>query len=221
MTVSISSGSTEGGSGYREGDETKRRPRFRKNRKRTGTKGQKHTRVGLGRSSPFPADMWRRSGSAGVQVRLLPLRVHGFGAWRPCRGRPSGRRGRRRRHVGVDPRWLLLLLYSSCDLDRVSANGSCTQRTSMRGKWRAYTGGCAGGCCPGCSTPPVVCRKYLPGAGHSPKPWPSSPFCRHSGNGGPQTWLPAAHGVAKPAGPTAHLPPQDNQGPREGPSLAR
>ena len=45
--------------------------------------------------------------------------------------------------------------------------------------------------------------------------------CRRPGNGGPQTCLPAAHGVAKPAGRTAHLHQRGIQDPREGPSLAR
>ena len=40
-------------------------------------------------------------------------------------------------------------------------------------------------------------------------------YCRRSGNGGPQTCLPAAHGVAKPAGRTAHLHQQGIQDPRE------
>ena len=49
----------------------------------------------------------------------------------------------------------------------------------------------------------------------------TTPSCRRSGNGGPQTCLPAAHSVAKPAGRTTHLHQQGIQDPREGPSLAR
>ena len=49
----------------------------------------------------------------------------------------------------------------------------------------------------------------------------SGAVCRCSGNGGPQTCLPVAHSVAKPAGRTAHLHQQGIQDPREGPSLAR
>ena len=45
--------------------------------------------------------------------------------------------------------------------------------------------------------------------------------CPCFGNWGPQTCLPAAHGVAKLAGRTAHLHRQGIQDPREGPSLAR
>ena len=40
-------------------------------------------------------------------------------------------------------------------------------------------------------------------------------YCRRSGNGGPQTCLPAAHGVAKPAGRTTHLHQQGIKDPRE------
>ena len=46
-------------------------------------------------------------------------------------------------------------------------------------------------------------------------------FCRRSGNGGPQTCLPAVRSVAEPAGRTAHLHQQSIQDPCEGPSLAR
>ena len=45
-------------------------------------------------------------------------------------------------------------------------------------------------------------------------------YCRHSGNGGPQTCLPAAYGMAQGAaqhGPSSSTRAQD---PREGPSLA-
>ena len=48
-----------------------------------------------------------------------------------------------------------------------------------------------------------------------------APGCQRSGNRGPQTCLPAAHGVAKQVGRTAHLHQQGIQDPREGPSLAR
>ena len=44
--------------------------------------------------------------------------------------------------------------------------------------------------------------------------------CRHSGNGGPQTCLPAAYGVAQKGPSTAHLRQQKTQDPSEGPSLA-
>ena len=44
--------------------------------------------------------------------------------------------------------------------------------------------------------------------------------CRRSGNGGPQTCLPAAHGVAVLQACTAHLHQQGIQDPRVGPSLA-
>ena len=46
-------------------------------------------------------------------------------------------------------------------------------------------------------------------------------YCRCSGNGGPQTCLPAAYGVAEPAGRTTHLHQQGTQDSREGPSLVR
>ena len=44
--------------------------------------------------------------------------------------------------------------------------------------------------------------------------------CRRSGNGGPQTCLPAACGVAQMVPSTAHLHQHKTQDPREGPSLA-
>src|SRR3954469_16399419 len=43
--------------------------------------------------------------------------------------------------------------------------------------------------------------------------------CRRSGNGGPQTCLPAACGVARRRPSTAHLHQHKTQDPREGPSL--
>ena len=46
-------------------------------------------------------------------------------------------------------------------------------------------------------------------------------YCRRSGNGGPQTCLPAAHGVALRAGPYDPSSPTRFQDPREEPSLAR
>ena len=46
-------------------------------------------------------------------------------------------------------------------------------------------------------------------------------LCRRSGNGGPQTCLPAAHGVALLAGLCGPSSSTRNQDPREGPSLAR
>ena len=46
-------------------------------------------------------------------------------------------------------------------------------------------------------------------------------YCRCSGNGGSQTCLTAARGVAHLAGRMAHLHQQGTQDPREGPSLAR
>ena len=45
--------------------------------------------------------------------------------------------------------------------------------------------------------------------------------CRRPGNGGSQTCLPAAHGVALRAGPYGPSSPTSFQDPREGPSLAR
>ena len=45
-------------------------------------------------------------------------------------------------------------------------------------------------------------------------------YCRRSGNGGPQTCLPAACGVAQRGPSTAHLHQHKTQDPREGPSLA-
>ena len=44
---------------------------------------------------------------------------------------------------------------------------------------------------------------------------------RHPGNGGPQTCLPAAHGVAPSAALYGPSSPANTQDPREGPSLAR
>ena len=46
-------------------------------------------------------------------------------------------------------------------------------------------------------------------------------MCRRSGNGGPQTCLPAACGVAQRGPSTAHLHQHKTQDPHEGPSLAR
>ena len=46
-------------------------------------------------------------------------------------------------------------------------------------------------------------------------------YCWRSRNGGTQTCLPAARGVADPAGRTAHLNQQSTQDPCEGPSLVR
>ena len=46
-------------------------------------------------------------------------------------------------------------------------------------------------------------------------------YCRCSGNGGPQTCLPAAHGVALRAGPYGPSSSTSIQDPHEGPSLAR
>ena len=45
--------------------------------------------------------------------------------------------------------------------------------------------------------------------------------CRHPGNGGPQTCLPAAHGAAPPAALYGPSSPTNTQDPHEGPSLAR
>ena len=45
-------------------------------------------------------------------------------------------------------------------------------------------------------------------------------YCRRSGNGGPQTCLPAACGVARVVATAAHLHQHKTQDPREGPSLA-
>ena len=45
-------------------------------------------------------------------------------------------------------------------------------------------------------------------------------YCRRSGNGGPQTCLPAACGVAQRGPSMAHLHQHKTQDPREGPSLA-
>src|SRR3954467_5522045 len=45
-------------------------------------------------------------------------------------------------------------------------------------------------------------------------------LCRRSGNGGPQTCLPAACGVAQRRPSTTHLRQHKTQDPREGPSLA-
>ena len=45
-------------------------------------------------------------------------------------------------------------------------------------------------------------------------------YCRRSGNGGPQTCLPAACGVAQRRPSMAHLHQHKTQDPREGPSLA-
>ena len=44
--------------------------------------------------------------------------------------------------------------------------------------------------------------------------------CRHSGNGGPQTCLPAACGVAQRGAQRGPSSPTQTQDPREGPSLA-
>ena len=46
-------------------------------------------------------------------------------------------------------------------------------------------------------------------------------YCQRSGNGGPQTCLPAAHGMAPLAARYGPSPPTNTQDPREGPSLAR
>ena len=46
-------------------------------------------------------------------------------------------------------------------------------------------------------------------------------YCRRSGNGGPQTCLPAAHSVAKPAGRTANLHQQGILDPREADDAGR
>ena len=54
----------------------------------------------------------------------------------------------------------------------------------------------------------------------TPSETPAEHLCRRSGNGGPQTFLPAAHGVAHRGaqrGPSSSTQTQD---PREGPSLA-
>ena len=45
-------------------------------------------------------------------------------------------------------------------------------------------------------------------------------YCRRSGNGGPQTCLPAACGVAQRGGQRGPSSPTQTQDPREGPSLA-
>ena len=45
-------------------------------------------------------------------------------------------------------------------------------------------------------------------------------YCRHSGNGGPQTCLPAACGVAQRGAQHGPSSPTQTQDPREGPSLA-
>ena len=45
-------------------------------------------------------------------------------------------------------------------------------------------------------------------------------YCRRSGNGGPQTCLPAACGVAQRGGQYGPSSPTQTQDPREGPSLA-
>ena len=45
--------------------------------------------------------------------------------------------------------------------------------------------------------------------------------CWSSGNGGPKTCLPAAHGEALLEGPYNPSSPTSTQDPREGPSLAR
>ena len=45
-------------------------------------------------------------------------------------------------------------------------------------------------------------------------------YCRRSGNGGPQTCLPAACGVAQKGAQHGPSSPTQTQGPREGPSLA-
>ena len=46
-------------------------------------------------------------------------------------------------------------------------------------------------------------------------------YCQRPGNRGPQACLPAARGMAKPAGHTADLHQHKTQDPHEGPSLAR
>ena len=46
-------------------------------------------------------------------------------------------------------------------------------------------------------------------------------MCRCSGNGGPQTCLPAARSMAPPAALYGPSSPANTQDPREGPSLAR
>ena len=46
-------------------------------------------------------------------------------------------------------------------------------------------------------------------------------ICRRPGNGGPQTCLPVAHGVAPLAAPYGPSSPANTQDPREGPSLTR
>ena len=46
-------------------------------------------------------------------------------------------------------------------------------------------------------------------------------YCRRSGNGGPQTCLPAACGVAQKGAQRGPSSPTQTQDPREGPSLAR
>ena len=46
-------------------------------------------------------------------------------------------------------------------------------------------------------------------------------YCRRSGNGGPRTCLPAAHGVAPLAAQCGPSSPTNTQDPQEGPSLSR
>ena len=54
-----------------------------------------------------------------------------------------------------------------------------------------------------------------------PEPAMGPGATRHSGNGGPQTCLPAARSVAPPAAPYGPSSPANIQDPREGPSLVR
>ena len=67
--------------------------------------------------------------------------------------------------------------------------------------------------------------KYNSGAYQKPRYSPYSGGhnhnCRCSGNGGPQTCLPAAHGMALLAGLYGPSSSTRNQDPREGPSLVR
>ena len=51
--------------------------------------------------------------------------------------------------------------------------------------------------------------------------WAELHRCRRSGNGAPQTCLPAAHGVAPLAAQYGPSSPANAQDPREGPSLPR
>ena len=85
-----------------------------KERTRAEMESEWLTRAGPRGGSPFSAKVWRRGKATGACVLLPLLRVHGLGAWCPCRGCPLGRCSRRGRHDRRSPLWLPLVLLLSC-----------------------------------------------------------------------------------------------------------